>query len=333
MEGMKITLNYFGETNNRFGLKKRKVLFEEDKMQALSAIRKRNNIKFQRLKKDKLSIDYMINIDLMKNTSNNSNNNFELIKIKDFEKTKNYNFFNYFKNVKYFNRINSYKRNLSSSQISTKNNNYKNESIIEENAEINKKKKEIKNKNKIFIKFDNINNNYNKKRREFNISKIDINKIITNYVLEYKNDVLQFNQKNKKINNKMIIQNRIRLNSISKSTINKKKENLNMLMKNNNNNKNDKRNNSINKSFNYVSLRDSKNEINSKLKFQNKLYNLKYNLENKNHIKDAIIISKKNFFYNNINYKHKTRPKLFSKKISSSIDASTNTDFYKYKNI
>ena len=331
--GMRVTLNYFGETNNKFGLKKKKILLEEDKIQSLSTFRNTNNIKLQRLKKNKLSIDYMINYDLIRNNYNN--NNFELIKIKDFEKTKNINFFNYFKNMKYFNRINSYKRLLSSSQNSNMNNNYKNFLRYEENEDIIVKKKKLKNKNKTSIKLDNININ-NKKRKEFRLSKVDINKIITNYIQEYENDIRLFNQKNKNINNKMIIQNHIRLNSqiikknISKST-NRKKENIN----------NDKRNNSINKSSNYVSLKDLDNEINSNYMFQNKLFNLKNNIENKNknknknnnnNIKEAIIISKKNFFYNNANFRHrKERLKLPMKKISTSIDASTNTDFYKMK--
>ena len=121
-KGMRVTLNYIGESNNKFGLKKKKVLLEEDKMQPLSVFKKTSNTKFQRLKKNKLSIDYMMNSDLLRYNNNSNNNNFELIKIQDYGKAKNINFFNYFKNIKYFNRINSYKRNLSSSTLNMNHN-------------------------------------------------------------------------------------------------------------------------------------------------------------------------------------------------------------------
>jgi hypothetical protein len=329
-KGMRVTLNYFGESNNKFGLKKKKVLLEEDKMQPLSVFRKTSNTKFQRLKKNKLSIDYMMNSELMKYNNNLNNNNFELIKIQDYEKAKNINFFNYFKNVKYFNRINSFKRNLSSSTLSMNHNSHKSFFKFEENLEdINKKKKEPKIKSKIGLKFDNIN----KKKKEFRLSKIDINKIITNYIQEYKNDIHLFNQKNMKINNKMEFLNHLKLNSKlikhnNKSALNKRKENINM-----NSNNSNRRNNfksSINRSSSYLTLRESENEINSNYFFRNKLFNLKYNLENKTSIGKAIIISKKNFFYNNLK-PNKERGKLFMRKNNSFIDASTNTDFYPKK--
>ena len=140
-KGMRVTLNYFGESNNKFGLKKRKVLLEEDKMQPLSVFRKTSNTKFQRLKKNKLSIDYMMNSDLFRYNNNSNNNNFELIKIQDYEKAKNINFFNYFKNIKYFNRINSYKRNLSSSTLNMNHNHNSNYNFEENFENISKKKK------------------------------------------------------------------------------------------------------------------------------------------------------------------------------------------------
>ena len=327
-KGMRVTLNYFGESNNKFGLKKKKVLLEEDKMQPLSVFKKTSNTKFQRLKKNKLSIDYMMNSDLLRYNSNSNNNNFELIKIQDYEKAKNINFFNYFKNIKYFNRINSYKRNLSSSTLNM-NHNHNNYFNFEENLEnFNKKKKETKNKSKIGLKFYN----FNKKNKDFRLSKIDINKIITNYIQEYQNDIHLFNQKNMKINNKMEFLNHLKLNSQliknnSKSAVNKKKENL--FMNKNNKNRNNLQS-SINRSSNYLTLRDSENEINSNYFFRNKLFNLKYKLENKTNIGTAIIISKKNFFYNNLR-SNKERPKLFMRKNNSFIDASTNTDFYPKK--
>ena len=147
---MKVTLNYFGSTNNnKFGLRKKKVLFEENKIQSLSDARKINQEKLEKSKKNKLSVDYLIKNDI------NKNKDFELIKIKDFNKTKNFNFFNYFQNMKYFNRINSCRRILSSSQTSyfDYNNNNKIFSVFEE-KDFPENKNEIK-KNKIFVKIDN----------------------------------------------------------------------------------------------------------------------------------------------------------------------------------
>ena len=58
---MKVTLNYFGSTNNnKFGLRKKKILFEENKIQSLSDARKINQEKLEKSKKNKLSVDYLI---------------------------------------------------------------------------------------------------------------------------------------------------------------------------------------------------------------------------------------------------------------------------------
>ena len=327
-KGMRMTINYLGEADNKFGLKKKKVLLEEDKIHSLSDLRKSNKTLLQKIKTNKLSVDYMINSEQMKN---NNNNNFELINIKDFEKTKNSNFFNYFKNVKYFNRINSYKRFMSSCHIANSNNNNKDFSKVE-TSDLNEKKKKKNNKRPISIKFGN-----NLRKKEFKLSKIDINKIIFNYMQDYKNDIESFNQKNRRINNKLKNHYKLKLNSqvfkkiTSNSTINRKKKNINIVMNKDIDNYNRQNNrSSMNRTSNQVSLRDSSYEINSNLMFQNQLYNLKYNLDNESHIGEAITISKKNFFYNKINLnqaRHKS--KLFIKKASSSIDASTNTDFFK----
>ena len=116
----RITFNYFGNANNDFGLKMKKVLLVEDKIHSLSEVRKTSENKLKKTKNNKMSIDYMLNS--ASTRYNRDNNNFELIKIKDFEKSKNYYFFNYFQNAKYFNRINSYKRIVSSNQMYKTNN-------------------------------------------------------------------------------------------------------------------------------------------------------------------------------------------------------------------
>ena len=387
-----ITFHYFGNTNNNFGLKKKKVLLVEDKIHSLSEIRKTSEDKLKKTKNNKICIDYMLN---NASTIYNKDNNFESIKIKDFEKAKNYYFFNYFQNAKYFNRINSYKRILSSDLMNNINNKINNLSHNDEKINLSERKKEIKNINQVPIKLV-----LNRKKREFKLSKIDINKIISDYIQENQNDIELFNQKNRKINNKMKTYNRLKFNhqlinkyykKYSNSTINKTKKNIDItfnksnddnINKNNNNESNIKRyNNNIsynkrkNNTINYnnnrssnnntinnrnndkynninnkkdnniknnngsslyknsrcLSFRESNNEINSNLKYQKMLFNLKYSIENKTKIGDAITISKKNFFYNKAIPKQKNeRSKILFKKVNLS-DASTITDFYKKK--
>ena len=328
---MKVTLNYFGSTNNnKFGLRKKKILFEENKIQSLSDARKINQEKFEKSKKNKLSVDYLIKNDI------NKNKDFELIKIKDFNKTKNFNFFNYFQNMKYFNRINSCRRILSSSQTSyfDYNNNNKIFSVFEE-KDFPENKNEIK-KNKIFVKIDN-----NKKNKKLRISKIDINKIISDYIQENNNDIKIFNQKNIKINNKMknlYLTSRIIYKNNNKTTTNKKSKIIDFNINKNEISKISYSRNKVNRGANrtnYIYSKDNENKINSNLAFKSDLFNLKINISsNKTPINNAIIISKNNYYYNsnNNNRNKKTKNKitnLFIKKVNSSVDASTNTDFYK----
>jgi hypothetical protein len=327
---MKVTLNYFGSTNNnKFGLRKKKVLFEENKIQSLSDVRKINQEKLEKSKKNKLSVDYLIKNDI------NKNKDFELIKIKDFNKTKNFNFFNYFQNMKYFNRINSCRRILSSSQTSyfDYNNNNKIFSVFEE-KDFPENKNEIK-KKKIFVKIDN-----NKKNKKLRISKIDINKIISNYIQENNNDIKIFNQKNIKINNKMknlYLTSRIIYKNNNKTTTNKKSKIIDFNINKNEISKISYSRNKVNRGANranYIYSKDNENKINSNLAFKSDLFNLKINISsNKTPINNAIIISKNNYYNsNNNNRNKKTKNKitnLFIKKVNSSVDASTNTDFYK----
>ena len=327
---MKVTLNYFGSTNNnKFGLRKKKVLFEENKIQSLSDARKINPEKLEKSKKNKLSVDYLIKNDI------NKTKDFELIKTKDFNKTKNFNFFNYFQNMKYFNRINSCRRILSSSQTSyfDYNNNNKIFSVFKE-KDFPENKNEIK-KNKIFVKIDN-----NKKNKKLRISKIDINKIISNYIQENNNDIKIFNQKNIKINNKMknlYLTSRIIYKNNNKTTTNKKSKIIDFNINKNEISKISYSRNKVNRGANranYIYSKDNENKINSNLAFKSDLFNLKINISsNKTPINNAIIISKNNYYNsNNNNRNKKTKNKitnLFIKKVNSSVDASTNTDFYK----
>ena len=319
-KGMRITLNYFGKSNNRFGLKKKKILLEEDKIHSLSDLIETNKSNLKELSNNKKFNSYTIMRNDSKKSTNNSNNNFEYIKIKDFEKAKNFYFFNYFQNMRYFNRVNSYKRILSPCMTPNINSIKKVFHDVSENDVI---KNEIKAKNK--IKFQKY-----KTKKKLRPIKIDINKIISDYIQKNKNDNDVFNQKNRTINNNLNYQNRFR---------NKPK-----IMKNNyitNIKKNKIATNEICKrcesrcsmhktSTNYFSLRDSDFVKNNDLKSPNKLFKLKPNNENNIKKSNSIISHKKLNDFDNTNFKQ-TKQNFFNnlikKKISSSIDASTNTDF------
>ena len=70
-KGTKITVNYLGNLDNQFGIKKKKILLEEDKLSPLSVF--------------KSPIKQQEPVELHQGTSNffNMRNNFEIIKIRD----------------------------------------------------------------------------------------------------------------------------------------------------------------------------------------------------------------------------------------------------------
>ena len=193
--------------------------------------------------------------------------------------------------MRYFNRINSCRRILSSCRTPSINP-IKNISCGgEENKEI-KKEKKVTNKNR--IKFEQY-----KKKKIFGMSKIDINKIISNYIQKNKKDNDVFNQKNRKINNNLKHQNSsFRNNS-------KIKKNNNYITnithrKNKNSNDNTKRCDSLrsmHKTSNYLSLRDSDIELNSDVIFQQKLLYFKHKKENNSKKKYCDNFSKKEILF------------------------------------
>ena len=95
--GIKITLSYFGNVSNRFGLAQKHSTFIEDK----SAIQLHPS-----------SINSRIPVSLDKEINKHKKNrfNFRPINIKDFDSTNNINFFNYVKNYPNLDRINTSKR-------------------------------------------------------------------------------------------------------------------------------------------------------------------------------------------------------------------------------
>lgn len=327
---MRLTLNFFGKSNNKFGLKKKKILFEENKIESLSEFRKTGNIKNtkyqKKLKKNKYDMDYLLKSDEFR--YNNKEKDFELIKIKDYEKLKNLNFVNYFQNAKYFSRINSFRRILSSNKTTIiKNNNIKDSSKFEDEI----KKETTKNKKIVIMKYNN-----DRKKREMKLSKIDINKIISNYLQENENDINQFNQKNQKINNKFKLYNHLGFRQKKNiynnfSRIRKCKKTINIINKSSDYSNLNKSKYSINKSSNFLSLNGSDYEISSNFAFQNKVFAHKNALnERNNNLRDAITIYKKNFF-NNVKSINNNKINILMKKNNSSIDVATNTEMIKNK--
>ena len=115
--GTKITINYFGIFNDKFGIDKKRIILEEDKLEQLYKNKGAKYLLTPRTKKNK---PYFKNILENGKKNNKDKNNFEYIKINDWEKANNFNFYNYIKNMKYFNRVNNSKRILSFKKLDTK---------------------------------------------------------------------------------------------------------------------------------------------------------------------------------------------------------------------
>ena len=173
-KGLYVTFNVLGNIDNDFGLKKKKI-----KLKDLDSLFELNN--FDRIKTEQ------------KNNKTNGYNNFELINIKDYEKSKNIDFLNYLKYNRFFGRINSSKRFLPLNRKLDININNK-YSIVK--SEFNRKKETKKIMN---IKLES---NKKKKEKEIKLSNINLDTIISKYIQENKKDIQSFNETNLKINNK-----------------------------------------------------------------------------------------------------------------------------------
>ena len=310
-KGTKITVNYLGNLDNKFGIKKKKILLEEDKLSPLSVF--------------KSPIKQQEPVELHQGTSNffNMRNNFEIIKIRDWEKDNNYYFLNYIKNIKYFDRVNNSKRILSNYNFGKKRNNSAS-FIFNKNPTRNKAKEYSfsiikKNKNKIkkpILKLSNTNLKIN------HLSKKTISRVISAYFEKsiYKeNKKINFNSNNNLYNQLKIFSpltsKKSSANSNSIKDINSNNYlnyyNLNQSSKNNKSeiyNLSIVNNNKLNETDNKNKLLSSKLDY-----FQSKAKNI-------NNIK-VIPIQKKrveNVIEQNIS--------KFIKKSSTFIDASTNTD-------
>ena len=365
--GTKITLNYIGNLDNKFGIKKKKIFLEEDKLESL--IDYRNLYLFStRLKKNKNHYNYFKN-NFWKNKEKEIAS-FKSLNIKDWEKTNNYNFYNYFSNLKYMKRINNSKRLLSSKTNNTTkfrinknkssihifksdnkskvNNKRKSNNEIyinnkeyygyseKEDAKVKEKDKEkIKEKKRIANKFNKFNTNYKKER----ISKRNISELITNFITQKNSEILEFNLKNKKINDymrtkslilKLESHNSLKSNSNS-NYINKIKAkiNFNSASINNINDISKYNNNNNNQSplFLYSKNKDDNKNLynNNNMKVNQFLYsyypkNYNYNIIEKKDKRKIIQYNNSAKIRNINNFRSK-------KKVSTFCDAATNTDF------
>ena len=242
-KGLYVTFNVLGNIDNDFGLKKKKM-----KLKDLDSLFELNN--FDRIKTEQ------------KNNKTNGYNNFELINIKDYEKSKNIDFLNYLKYNRFFGRINSSKRFLPLNRKLDININNK-YSIAK--SEFNRKKETKKIMN---IKLES---NKKKKEKEIKLSNINLDTIISKYIQENKKDIQSFNETNLKINNKMKIKTNMKLNfHLFKNDYIKALVQPKMKISNSftNRNSNSMKKQKMNKSFNKFIL-DSKN--NSEKKYNNKM--------------------------------------------------------------
>ena len=180
--GTKITIIYFGSFNNKFGIDKKRIILEEDKLEPLY---KNQGTKYLLTPRTKKNNPYFKNILTNGKKNNKEKNNFEYIKINDWEKANNFNFYNYIKNMKYFNRVNNSNRILSFKKLDSK----KDKSlIILENEFSNNRQvsyKSIKRKKPALLTGNNIS------KRDKNIeqiSKDNKRNIISNYI-SYKNKI------------------------------------------------------------------------------------------------------------------------------------------------
>ena len=319
-KGTKITVNYLGNLDNHFGVKKKKILLEEDKLSPISVF--------------KSPIQQQEPVELHQGTTyfSNMRNNFEFIKIRDWEKDNNYYFFNYIKNMKYFDRVNNSRRILSNNNFGSKRNN--SASFIFNKNPIRNKAKEysfsiikkniIKNKNKKpILKLSNTN------LKISHLSKKTISKVISDYFAKsvYKNNKkINFNPNNNNIYNQLKIFSPLTKKSNSNSNANSNSNlinndiNFNNYMNNFNLNISSKKNKFSLYNLNIVN-KSKLNEINNKRRvLSSKLDSFQSKAKNINDIK-VIPIPKKSLEYimdPNIN--------KFIKKSSTFIDASTNTE-------
>ena len=336
--GTKITLNYIGNMNNKFGVKKKKIILEEDKLQPLFHV-SNNDILSARLQNK--NENYFHN-PMNMNKRETKKINFKSIHIEDWEKANNYNFYNYFKNFKYFHRINNSKRLLSSNIKNDKLKLNKNNSSVvifqnEFSKESNKKRKENNfystSRGRKKTNFSVVKSAKNKGEKK-ELSKKNISEIISNFITQRNTEKQIFNHKNKIINDnikaKSLLLN-LDFYNLKLNPINKVKKYNYIINKNDINY--DSNNYNISP-FDLYSMNDNKetNNIINKKTNLNYIFNSNFSSNSHSHISFSNNRNKK-YFTNNINNNNMNNL-LNSKNITHSIkksatfcDVGTNTDF------
>ena len=225
--GIKLTINYLGLLNDKFGIKKKKIILEEDKLESIFNFRNSNHFLLSSLKKNNTYSQKLENKNKIK-INYKEKNSFESIKIKDWEKTNNFYFYNFITNLKYMNRINSSKRNLISKNLKYYRNN--SSKLISKNEKSKDKNIDFyfhsaKNNKKVFLKSEkDFSLTFTQKKQ---LSKIKISKIISNFNLQKNNN------QNRNINNILKINNiKLDSNSFNKNNNNSNNSNNNILTNN-----------------------------------------------------------------------------------------------------
>ena len=325
--GTKITINYIGNLDDKFGVKKKRIILNEDKMEPFINYSIFNNIISPR-QKIKNAKTFYRNYNTKSKGNNNEKTIFNSLNIRDWEKVNNYNFYNFFNNFKYFHRVNNSKRILSTNNRLKLNKNKS--SIILFGNEINKDDNQEsnhfsakRNKNKDF----NMVKYFNKTKKE-KLSKKNIRQIISSFNSKKLLETKEFNKKNKIINENIRAQ-RILLNpdmpnvNINFNAISIKKIKTANIFNNENYNNNFVKNNN-NKNYYYSgdNKRVIKNKNNINIK-KHEIFNS--NNHSNSHIK-IFVNHQNNNIINNINIISPSNEINSTNKKVTFCDASTNTE-------
>ena len=317
--GTKITVNYIGNLDNKFGVKKKKIILNDDKLELFFDYPIFNN-KISSRQKIKNDIEYFNNKKKVKKEKEKTI--FKSLNIKDWEKENNYNFYNYFNNFKYFHRVNNSKRILSSNNRLKLNKNkssiliFENEIAKDDNKDNNENKENNYYSDKRRKKTDlNIVKKFNKTNRK-KLSKKNIREIISNFNRQKISEIKEFNIKNRIINDKLKSNSLLlHLEIQNFKTINKDKTNNYIINKNNSN--------IISKNYSNKNfyLRDKNNNNNNLI--INRIFK---SYDPSNPQTKILVYQKRNNIINNINFISPKNINHSIRKIGIFCDASTNTD-------
>lgn len=320
--GTKITVNYIGNLGNRFGVKKKQIILNKDKLEPLLDfnIFNNDNFKIRRKKAYYFNINKVNKVNKL--NKNNENGNFKSLHLKDWEKTNNYNFYNYFINFKYFHRVNNSKRILSSTKRFNMNRNKSSIALFENELNQNENKENnyfsAKRRKKEDLMFKNFNKIKAKEKRE-KLSKKNISKIISQKIINYKKKIIN-EKKTDKINVKSLLFINKDIQNLKTNCFKKDNyifnDNIKIFNKNN---------------FKYKPLYlysvNNKTFIQNINDYKNTSFNPIFNSYNLSNSQIKIEINNQNNnFINNFNFISPRKINHSAKKVATFRDASTNTD-------